>query len=856
MARTAASASTARSTFVLLAFSAALLFGATSAHAAEFHPFEYELDGTGTTAGQFSRIEDVAVHQSDGTVYVLDRNHHSIDKFDANGDPQNFSSTGKSSLDIFATCPGASYYEYGSDGIAVDSSGTANDGTIYATGNGAGGVCAFNAAGEYLWRMSDPDYPEAGGACGATTDPLGRLWLVAGSMLQYTATGNPPTLVTITEPATACRAAVGNGGRIYLINQYANIGAGEVERWSVIGPQQAIASPANGGLGLDPVTEHIYAGEGSQVNEFTSEGEKVGQIGNQAPYTLTGKGTIGRSIGIAVRGSTGQVYIADAGTETLKVYGPSGTFPDLTTGEANTVRRTTASLSGNVQPVGGDVTACRFEWGPTSSYGHEAPCDQATPIGGPLDVSTGLTGLTPGTTYHYRLVAENAQGPNWGADQTFTTPFVDQVETAAASSVSRTGATLNGSLSPDGVDTHYYFEWGTDTSYGHAAPASPGTDAGSGNSSAPAVTTISGLSFGTTYHYRLVASNTEGTEYGKDLSFHTVEAVAGAKTLPASEVAPQRATLNGELDPEGQATTFYFEWGPTAAYGNVTATAPGAPVGPGTGSTPVTAPIEGLNPYTEYHYRLVATNGIGTTHGDDEVLTTSPPALPAISGMDSKGVTATSASLSAQVNPGFGLTVYRFEYGRSTDYESRTSLYGPLEGDGSAHPVDVTVTGLAPATTYHYRVVAFNFTGATEGPDRTFTTPGPPEVGQALVSHVTTSSAHVETTINPVLAATSFHVEYNGAATAQVPIGAVDNASHTASVDLTGLAPATAYRVRVVATNANGTDVGNEELFVTQALAPTSKPPVKCKKGQVKRKGRCVKKKKPAKRRQNRGGKR
>ena len=63
------------------------LLCAAPAGAADFHPFEYELDGTGTTAGKFSRIEDVAVHQSDGTIYVLDRKNHSIDKFGADGKP-------------------------------------------------------------------------------------------------------------------------------------------------------------------------------------------------------------------------------------------------------------------------------------------------------------------------------------------------------------------------------------------------------------------------------------------------------------------------------------------------------------------------------------------------------------------------------------------------------------------------------------------------------------------------------------------------------------------------------------------------------------------------------------------------
>jgi hypothetical protein len=821
---------------VAVAVATAGLLSAAPAGAAEFHPFEYEIDGTGTTAGQFDRIEDVAVHQSTGTVYVLDKNHHSIDKFDAAGNPQNFSATGTSSLDVFAACPGFSYYQYGFDGIAVDSSGTANDGKIYATGTNAGGLCALNSAGEELWRM---DMLEANGACGATTDPLGRLWLAAGGLMQFTAAGEPPTLVTITEPANACRAAVGQGGRLYVANAWYG-----VERWSVIGPQQMISPVPSSALGLDPDTENIYAANGQQqIDEFTRDGELVTKIGTGPPYELTGEGTIGRVVGIAVRGSTGEVFVADAGSETLKVFGPLEVFPDVTTGSASSTRRTSTTVDGQVTPAGGDVTGCVFEWGLTESYGNSAGCAQATPFAAATSVSTEITGLTPGTTYHYRFVAENANGPNWGADATFTTPTVNEVETMAATAVTRTGATLNGSLSPDGVDAHYYFEWGADESYGNTAPAPPGTDAGSGAGSTPAAAAISGLDFGTTYHYRLVATNVDGATYGDDVSFRTLDAVLGVETTEATDVGLQEATLNGGLDPDGQPTTFYFEWGPTASYGNVTSPHPGDPAGSGTGSTPVSATIEGLTSYTSYHYRLVASNAIGTTYGSDEVVTTAPPLLPTITGTAAAGVSATSASLSAGINPGYGLTVYRFEYGTGADYGTRTPVQGPLGEDGTTHPVNFTVTGLAPGTTYHYRVTAINFSGVTEGPDRTFTTPGPPLVGTVSVSQVSARTAHVEGTVNPVLAATTFRVEYgNGGATGEMALGAVDNAPHAVSTDLGGLSPGTRYRIRVVATNALGTGVSEEQVFTTQSELSPPRTTTACKKGQVKRRGRCVKK--------------
>ena len=147
-------------------------------------------------------------------------------------------------------------------------------------------------------------------------------------------------------------------------------------------------------------------------------------------------------------------------------------------------------------------------------------------------------------------------------------------------------------------------------------------------------------------------------------------------------------------------------------------------------------------------------------------------------------------------------------------------MQGPLDSDGAMHPVNFSVTDLAPGTAYHYRVVAINFAGASEGPDLTFTTPGPPQVGPINVSRVSARSAHVEATINPVLAATTFRVQYGTArSTREIPLGGADNAPHAASTDLAGLSPTTAYRIRVVATNANGQDVGNEQIFITPERA-------------------------------------
>jgi sugar lactone lactonase YvrE len=106
------------------------------------------------------------------------------------------------------------------------------------------------------------------------------------------------------------------------------------------------------------------------------------------------------------------------------------------------------------------------------------------------------------------------------------------VTTESATGVEPNAATLRGSVNPGGSDAHYYFEYGTSTSYGSDAPTPPGSDAGSGRTSSTVDTNITGLRQGTTYHYRFVASNTNGTSYGADQSFMTPALKPSAVLLP------------------------------------------------------------------------------------------------------------------------------------------------------------------------------------------------------------------------------------------------------------------------------------------------------------------------------------
>jgi alpha-tubulin suppressor-like RCC1 family protein len=104
--------------------------------------------------------------------------------------------------------------------------------------------------------------------------------------------------------------------------------------------------------------------------------------------------------------------------------GPGPSSPSAVTGGVSSVAQSSATLEGSVNPNGNAVASwCRFEYGPSEAYGSSAPCSATLTSGSsPENVSSSLTGLSVGTSYHYRLVAVNAAGSiSYGADKTFKT---------------------------------------------------------------------------------------------------------------------------------------------------------------------------------------------------------------------------------------------------------------------------------------------------------------------------------------------------------------------------------------------------------------------------------------------------
>ena len=243
-----------------------------------------------------------------------------------------------------------------------------------------------------------------------------------------------------------------------------------------------------------------------------------------------------------------------------------------------------------------------------------------------------------------------------------------------------------------------------------------------------------------------------------------------ATTNAASSISPTGATLNGTVKAKAGATSYYFEWGATLAYG--TSTAVTAISGPGPAQA-ASATIGGLAPSTTYHFRVVATNGPDTTDGADQSFTTLPPAPVVTSGVAS-AVGSTTATLSAVINPGGSPTAYHFDVGPTATYGSRWPASDASVGsDDAPHSLVQQVSGLLPATTYHYRAVATNPSGTTYGADQSFTTPAPSSpaipTSPSGAPPAPTPSSPLPPVAPPTLGATATITAVSGTVSVQLP---------------------------------------------------------------------------------------
>ncbi len=225
--------------------------------------------------------------------------------------------------------------------------------------------------------------------------------------------------------------------------------------------------------------------------------------------------------------------------------------PAVTTGEISNRAAESVTLNGTLNPGGAAVTSCKFEYGKTTSYGQTAPCAESNASIGtgtsPVAVHADVVGLAHRASYHYRLVAGNADGTSNGKDRTFATRGA-QINGQTLVTVRSDSAVFGALINPAGEATTYEFQYVADAEFQSSGylfatglPAG-GQSIGAGSGDVVVSQEATGLTPLTTYHFRVVATSPDGQTVGEDLAFTTY--LPQATGLPDGRAYEQASPLD------------------------------------------------------------------------------------------------------------------------------------------------------------------------------------------------------------------------------------------------------------------------------------------------------------------------
>lgn len=398
-----------------------------------------------------------------------------------------------------------------------------------------------------------------------------------------------------------------------------------------------------------------------------------------SPTQGSGPGEIGSfgSSSLAVDPSTGDLLVADVGNERVSRFSPTGTFisgfdgADSTEGTFHQLSSIAVSSAGDVYVVDivrGDISFPesysvleRFHADGSADNSFAVPVE--TPRAVTTDPNSGnvvVMGRSDGFftspqfpirlyTIHggamvdeqdlaesesgavtvglaiqsgglKRLYVSTVPGPfdNGAANvKAFDSRLAADVTLSTPTNVASRSADVSGTVDTLGEPTTYHFEYSREGGAPLETEALPVTES-------DVEAQLEGLVANSEYVVRLVATNPNASIRSAPRTFRTRPSAPEVITGNATSSAATIATLSGSVNPFGEQTTYYFEYGTTTAYGSRVPANHDAAVGAGRDALRVSQEIVGLQAAATYHYRLVAKNGAGTSVGEDRVFSTRP----------------------------------------------------------------------------------------------------------------------------------------------------------------------------------------------------------------------------------------
>ena len=358
-------------------------------------------------------------------------------------------------------------------------------------------------------------------------------------------------------------------------------------------------------LYIDEATSTKYVVSGNDMGEYSHQVMNLGdgQTYRYEAYMICNDETI---YGGEITFTTEQI--------------PDPESPIVTTADVTDITQTTAVSGGNVTDDGGaTVTARGVCWStsqnPTVSDNHTSDGN------GTGSFTSNLTNLTANTTYYVRAYATNENGTSYGEQKSFTTLQnieLPTVTTAEVTDITQTTAVSGGNVTDDGgaAVTARGLCWSKDPN-----PTIDNSFISNGNGTGSFTIEISGLTSATTYYVRAYATNSEGTSYGEQKMFTTLQYIQlpTVTTTIVTNVTSTTATSGGNVTDDGGATV--------TARGVCWSTSPDPTIddnkttdGNGTGA--FTSQLTNLTHSTTYYIRAYATNSEGTSYGEQKYFST------------------------------------------------------------------------------------------------------------------------------------------------------------------------------------------------------------------------------------------
>ena len=422
-----------------------------------------------------------------------------------------------------------------------------------------------------------------------------------------------------------------------------------------------------------------------------------------------------------------------------------GAAPTVITQAASDVSDESATLNGtiNVNSVGNWLVD--FEFGTDASNlfrtrSSEPFSIQGGTVGNTTVALTGQLLTQPGTTYYYRVRArdlDNSLAATRGAVQSFTTsapstpPEIAALPHFSIPSVSHRDAFLRADVSPGSSPARLTVRYGTNRNQLNLSkviedPVSPSAVFDPQEVSI----TLNNLSPRTTYYFQWEASNSEGTGQSEIETFRTTLPPTVA-ALPATDVLPNSAVLNGSYDPNGGLNALVrFEYGESLEFGNSVSA---SSILSATGAATHNAAISQLEADTLYFYRVVSRSVSTQTIEESQPRSFRTPALNQLPRLNDAPLVielnAADATLElANFHTGASETTITLEYGTTPAFGSASVYPFTLAEERTVGRIEFDLVDLPQNTLFYYRFTASNAAGEVFSQVRTFETPEAPEI--------------------------------------------------------------------------------------------------------------------------------